>query len=168
MLHDETVWRTPHSLDDPNRDSLSMKDRGIELLLFFYRDFGVPRDERPLVEVRLLPDADQLTPVKMREFLRRSSHYERYARSFMADFLGDPARVLAQAKRLRDFGSTRRGLSDEFYRVIALDHAALLAEGEPHIVKAMAAMHEVTPGAASRWIKEAKRRGYIEEVLQHA
>jgi hypothetical protein len=157
MQDAETMIRTPHSREDPSRDSVSIKDRGLELLLFFDRADGAP-----LVEVRLLPDVEQLTPVKLREFLARSTYYERYARTVIADFWGDPARVRALVKRLRDFGSTRRGLSDEFYRVIARDHAGLMEEREPHIVKAMAALHAVTPGAASRWIKEAKRRGYIE------
>lgn len=156
MQDSETTIRTPHSRDDPGRDSVSIKDRGVELLLFFDR-----RDAR-VVEVRLLPGVEQLSPAKLREFLARSTYYERYARAEIEDFWGDPTRTVALAKRLRDFGSTRRGLSDEFYGVIARDHAALVAEGEPHVVKAMAAMHSVTPGAASRWIKEAELRRYID------
>jgi hypothetical protein len=163
MLDHETVWSVPHSRDDPERDSVSIKDHGIELLLFFERVDGVPPPARPLVEVRLLPHTDPLSAPKLREFLRRSGTYERYARTFMTDFLGDPQRVRALAKRLRDYGSTRRGLSDEFYRVIARDYAALVQQKEPHKVKAMAAIHNVTPGAASRWIKEARRLGHIPE-----
>ena len=164
MQDAETMIRTPHSREDPSRDSVSIKDRGLELLLFFDSAEDMAPGGAQLVEVRLLPDVEQLTPIKLREFLARSTYYERYARTVMADFWGDPARVRALVKRLRDFGSTRRGLSDEFYRVIARDHAALVEEREPHIVKAMAKMHAVTPGAASRWVKEAKRRGYIETV----
>ena len=35
-------------------------------------------------------------------------------------------------------------------------------EGEPHPVKALSEFHHVTISAASRWVKEARRRGYIE------
>jgi DNA-binding MarR family transcriptional regulator len=64
---------------------------------------------------------------------------------------------------LREIGATRRGLPDEFFKVVGLSYTALLAEDEPHPVKALAEMHHVVISTASRWIKEARRRGYIED-----
>jgi hypothetical protein len=49
----------------------------------------------------------------------------------------------------------------DFYWVIAANYRALVAGGEPHPVKALAAQHHVTISAASRWLKEARRRGLV-------
>jgi hypothetical protein len=70
---------------------------------------------------------------------------------------------LKTSQALRDLGSTRRGLSPDHYRQVADQYAWLLAEGEKHPVKALGEMHHVTISAASRWIKEARRRGLIDE-----
>jgi len=36
-----------------------------------------------------------------------------------------------------------------------------VSEGEAHPVKALGEIHHVTISAASRWVKEARRRGYV-------
>jgi transposase len=64
---------------------------------------------------------------------------------------------------LREIGTTRRGLGDEFYRLVAQSYRAFAAEAEPYPVKALAEMHHVVISTASRWINEAKRRGYIDD-----
>jgi hypothetical protein len=44
---------------------------------------------------------------------------------------------------------------------VAAVYNALVEEGEPHPVKAMAAMYDRTISAASRWIDGARQRGFL-------
>jgi hypothetical protein len=96
----------------------------------------------------------------LRQFAPRSPLYLQYARAAMTDNDDDWTGSL---RALREIGATRRGLGDEFYRQIGSNYAAITAEGEPHPVKALAEMHHVVISTASRWITEARRRGYITE-----
>jgi hypothetical protein len=132
-----------------------MHDRGCQLEFFFADLAG----EGPVLEIRLLPDAKDLTAAQLRELMPQAAPYIRYARAAIKHDRGEAVEQLAA---LREIGTTRRGLPDEFYRLVASNYRALLAEGEPHPVKALAAMHSVTISAASRWISEARRRGHIE------
>ena len=50
-----------------------------------------------------------------------------------------------------------------FYRTIATTYESLVAEGEPHPVKALSENNHVTISAASRWVNEARQRGYLPE-----
>ena len=68
----------------------------------------------------------------------------------------------AAAMALREISGPGRGLTDEFYQRIAEEYAAFVDGGEPHPVKALGEIHHVTISAASRWIKEARRRDYID------
>jgi hypothetical protein len=167
VLDSETVIRTPHDttvtrtggkkrvrVNDP-RTSVSIKDRGCELVLFF----DDPGRQGPLLEVRLLPATDELAPHVLRQFLPQAPLYTQYARMVMTDNQGD---WLATATALRDMGSTRRGLSDDFYRLISRNYASLRAEGEKHPVKALSEMHHVSISAASRWLTEARERGMLD------
>lgn len=168
MRDRDTVIRTPHDatvtrvagkrrveVHDP-RTSVTMKEHGCELVLFF-DDLG---RQGPVREVRILPDTKNLEPRTLRQLLPKAPVYIQYARAAMSDNV-EAWRSSAQA--LRKVGATRRGLGEDFYRVIAESHAALLAEGEPHPVKALADMHQVGISTASRWIKEARRQGLIAE-----
>ena len=158
MLDADTTVYGPGARDpDDKRVAVSMKDRGLELLLFFDDLSG----EGPVREVRLLPDDKELTPTALRSFMPRSALYVQYARASITFEDSDTLREMLLS--LREVGATRRGLPTEFYRVVARSYDSLMQEGEQHPVKALAAMHHVTISAASRWIKEARRRGYIEE-----
>jgi hypothetical protein len=154
MLDSETVIRTPHS-DDDTRTSVSIKSHGCELVLFF----DDPGRQGPLRELRLLPDSAELKPRVMRQFASQSPLYVQYARAAMTEN-DDDWRGSLQA--LRELGATRRGLGDEFYKLVAQTYRALVAAGEPHPVKALAEMQPVDISTASRWIKEARRRDLIE------
>ena len=114
--------------------------------------------EGPLQELRLLPDAEELKPRILRRFAPQAELYLAYARAGMR--MED---VQAAAAALREAGGPGRGHGGEFYRKIATNYRALTAEGEPHPVKALAEIHHVSISAASRWITEARRRGYIAE-----
>ena len=59
-------------------------------------------------------------------------------------------------------GTPGRGLGPDFYRAIGEHYNALVAEGERHPVKTLGEIHHVTISAASRWLKEARRRGFLE------
>jgi hypothetical protein len=156
VLDSETVIRVPHSDDDP-RISVSMKTHGCELVLFF-DDLG---RQGPLREFRLLPDSEELEPRVIRQLAPQSPLFLKYARAAMSANEDDWVGTLWA---LREVGATSRGLGDEFYRLVGHNYTALVDEGEQHPVKALAEMHHVVISTASRWIKEARRRGYIEEV----
>jgi hypothetical protein len=135
-----------------------MKDRGCELVLFFSDGSG----DGPVLEMRLLPDSETLEPRTLRQFAPQAPLYASYARAAM-QFRHDEAGSALMA--LRQVGATRRGLGNEFYKVIARSYAALVDEGERYPVKALAEQNHVVISTASRWIKEARRRGYITEAV---
>ncbi len=128
----------------------------------------------PLMSVELLPDVEQLEPDALRQFIPDASWYLAYARSVMRMFSDpEPGETIAQAvarKRqavldsaapLRELGGPGRKLPDSFYRRIADLYNDLIAEGEPHPIKAIKQMEHVTMGAASRWVQGARDRGYL-------
>lgn len=156
MLDSETIIRWQHDPDTDPRTSVSMKTHGCELVLFF----DDPGRQGPLRELRLLPDSAELEPSVVRRFAPQAPLYVQYARAAMTD---DDEGWVGSLQALREIGATRRGLGDEFFKVVARGYTALVAEGEPHPVKALAEMHHVVISTASRWIKEARRRGYIQD-----
>ena len=135
--------------------------RGCRLILRFAP--GDLRGEGPVQELRLLPDTETLEPRVLRRFAPQAEMYLQYARAAMR-ILG-PQDTAAQrwegfrdaAQALRELAGPGRGLSDEFYRTIAREYEALVAEGEPHPVKTISEKHHVTISAASRWVKGARR-----------
>jgi hypothetical protein len=109
-----------------------------------------------------LPDGGkQIDLTKARHFFPQVNLYLAVARASMSWDFGD---ARAAAELLRQIGRPGRGLSDDFYRLIAGQYKALVAEGERHPVKALAAIQpgKTNISTASRWIKEAKRRGLID------
>ena len=175
MLDAETVIRKPH--DDreaaPSRRgsaahrraakyldprvSVTMKTENVELQLFFDDLSG----EGPVREVRVLPEEGTLEPSVMGRLGPRMPMYVSYAR---AAIQMDQENAAAAAEGLRASGTTRRGLGPDFYRLVANQYNALVAEGEPHPVKTLAEMHHVTISAASRWIKGARQRPGLIDV----
>jgi hypothetical protein len=155
LLDKETVVYAPHAnpdAPDDERVCVLMKTRGCTLALFF-GDLG---RQGPVLEVQILPDTAELAPHVLRNLMPQAPLYVQYARAVMT---ANDVDWIATSKALRDLGSTRRGLSDEFYRLVADNYRAIVAGGEPHPVKALAEMHHVVISTASRWIKEARRRG---------
>jgi hypothetical protein len=162
----------PRGLEDEFPDgppTVVVAHRGYKLVVRFAT--GDFTGEGDVQELRLLPDTERLEPRVLRRFAPESETYLAFARAAMRilapDRLGTPeerwekARGAAQA--LREIAGPGRGLSDEFFRQISVNYNALLAEGEPHPVKALAEIHHVTISAASRWVTEARRRGYLKE-----
>jgi hypothetical protein len=169
MRDSETVVRYPHEatvtrrggkkhveVHDP-RTSVTMKDLDCEVVLFFEgADFS---GDAPLLEVSIRPTTGAKAFQPWR-FMPRLPRYLQYARATIAHREGD---AVAALRALREAGSTRRGLGDEFYRAVADEYRALVAEGEPHPVKALAASQPVDISTASRWITETRRRGYLKK-----
>jgi hypothetical protein len=166
MLDSQTEIRHPHTakvtrrggkkhvdVEDP-RTSVTIRDRGCRLVLFF----DSLASDAALVEVRVLPDGKRFAP---QTFVPQLPLYLMYARAAIAHDRGDAQAAL---KALRQAGTTRRGLGDDFYKRVALIYKALVSEGEPYPVKALAAHEHVSISAASRWITGARERGYLEEA----
>jgi hypothetical protein len=141
-------------------------DRGCQLVLRFAA--GDVMGEGPVQELRLLPDTETLEPKVLRRFAPQADLYLAYARSAMRIFKEGAEDYRAAAQALRDVQGPGRGLSPEFYRLVAKTYDALIAGGEQHPVKALSEKHHVTISAASRWLKEARRRGLIQEEARDA
>jgi hypothetical protein len=146
--------------------------QGVKVLLRF-----APGDlygEGDVQEMWIRPGTEPLEPRVLRRVAPQAEMLLAFARSAMR-LLAPPdedgkfnveqrwATWQASADALREVGRTRRGLSDRFYRTIADQYTTLIAEGEPNPVKTLGEIHHVTISAASRWIKEARRREYIKE-----
>jgi hypothetical protein len=63
---------------------------------------------------------------------------------------------MERMRELRAAGATRRGLGDEFYRLVAE-----VIRGKPYPVAALAEMQAVDRSTASRWISGARSRGLL-------
>jgi hypothetical protein len=105
------------------------------------------------------PDA-RLDPGYVTRVATSLSLYKQYARATILWDHGDATRALAI---LRNIGATRRGLPSSWFRRIAEEYNRRLDAGERAPVTAIAGAHGVYKSTASRWIKEAKRRGYIQK-----
>ena len=139
--------------------------RGCRFVLRFAR--GDFRGEGVLQELCVLPDSEQLEPRVLRRFAPYAERYTQFARAAMR-ILGPEGTVderreqlRGAADALREIAGPGRGHSDEFYKTIAKQYEALVAEGEPHPVKALGETNSVTISAASRWVTEARRRGLL-------
>jgi hypothetical protein len=130
-----------------------IKERGCSLTLHFS---GPERGKR-------------LDPAKARELIPELDLYLATARAALAWEIKDFREAVEALQQVTRPG---RGYPDDHYRIVAKKYNALVAEGEAYPVKALAAMY---PGrthisTASRWITEARRRGYLppKEASSHA
>jgi hypothetical protein len=154
MLDKNTAIHVPHSPDDP-RISVTMVESWATITLFYPRETGLSGEDQP-IEVRLTPPrAGEFEPWHLAP---RLPLYFKYARAAILWNDGEAVRAL---RALRDAGATRRGLTDDFYCRVADSYKTIKAAGEQYPVKALAAMQPVDISTASRWITEARRRGYL-------
>lgn len=163
MLDGETEVRVPHAatktrkgttIDDP-RTSVAMHEQCATITLFFDPEKALA-GTAPLLEVRLSPAAGgTFEPWKL---MPQVPLYLRYARASLTHQDGD---AMAALRALRQVTSTRRGLSDDFLRLVAQTYESLVAEGEPSPVKTLAELQQVTISATSRWISAARARGFL-------
>ena len=156
--HDSTVTRVGGRkrtrVDDP-RVSVAMQEEGATLTLFFAAETAWSGDA-PLLEVRLTPTAGgNFEPWRL---MPNIPLHLQYARARLARKQNN---VAAAMRALRQVSSTRRGLSDDFLRLVAQAYESLVAEGEPYPVKALAATHQADKSTASRWVTAARARGFL-------
>jgi hypothetical protein len=150
----------PHGLDPEWPDgppTVVIRERGCDLELRFDEFSG----DASLLELRLKPHAGaKLDPVKARQLFPQLDLYLQLARAGMK---WDAETIQATAEALRRVGRPGRGLSDDFFRLIATQFKAHIAAGEKHPTKALAETHHATISAASRWVSGARSRGYLTE-----
>lgn len=151
-----TFGRDPRDYGNPDAGpSIVITERGCELELLFAKR----QRNSPLREIRLLPDGKKhLDPLKAREFIPRIESYLAVARA-MLDW--EFAEAREGAELLRQVSRPGRGHSDDFFRLVSIEFEQLVEAGERAPVKAIAKKHSVEISAASRWLTEARRRGYL-------
>lgn len=175
MLDSETVIRSPHEVKvtrvegktrreivDP-RLSVAMIESGATVTLFFPADTGWSGEANPL-EIRIEPHEGK-DPFEPWRLMPKLPLYLSYARATLAHRDDD---IRSALHALRELGTSRRGLGDEFYRLIAQTYEAIVGEGERYPVKALAESQPVDVSTASRWIKETRRRGFLPAEKEEA
>ena len=158
MLDSETFIRHPHEEHGDGRTSITMRDEGVEIVLFFADLSG----EGEVLEVRVLPGSDPISPQVMTRIGTRFALYAQYARAALR---WETESVRSTLASLRSLGRTSRGLPPDHYIQVARFYDALVAEGARHPVKALAEALHTDISNASRWRKECIRRGLIDTTL---
>jgi hypothetical protein len=153
----------------PVRAEIRERDQPWTLTLFFahvgvappFLGFGILLDQDD--HLRDVVDREGAAGIDTGSYghvLRSLRSYVAYAQAEMAMERDDRA---AAIETLRVSGRGRRGFDDRFYREIAAEYNALVGAGERHPIKALAeARAPIHKSRASRWISEARRRGYIQ------
>lgn len=141
-----------------------VRHNGLELVFRFKK--GDVDAEGDVQEVRIRPWGEPLEPRALQRFAPHADFYVAFARSALRwnplDHEASNEKLGAAADALLKIAGPGRGLPPHFYKVIATQYEALVTEGEPHPVKALAKSHHVTISAASRWLKTARERGHLE------
>jgi len=150
-----------HVLDP--RAKVTIQDEEVTVVMYL-EDFEqvATLESAELLEVRLTPRG-RGQPFAPWNAARRLPLYLLYARAAIAR---EYATIDASLKALRELGKTRRGLGSDFYGPIGQLYTALVSAGEPYPVKALADAQGVDISTASRWIKEARQRGFIPEEVK--
>lgn len=143
---------------------------GLKMVLRFAPDDLA--GEGDIQEIRLLSDTGPLDTSSLK-LLPSGAMYFQAARAAMA-LLGTGEEKKTQEEKwdawytalesFRNAAGPGRALNDAFYRLLGKQREALIAEGEPHPVKALSLIHRVKISTASKWLTEARRRGYIKEA----
>lgn len=132
----------------------------VELVNVGFEIGEIPEVERGVGRTLLESEPEPVDPVTLQRIAGNYGAYLQFARQALVI---EGEGMAGAIKLLRGPGRKPARLTDDFYRLIGADHAARRQAGEPHLVKAIAKAHYVTVSAASRWVKEARRRGYITE-----
>jgi hypothetical protein len=122
-------------------------------LRLYFGSFGA---NAPFLGFTVLANRE-LDPRSFAQLARNLGHYVEYARALVRWDRGGGARAL---DALRQAGQSR-GLPDRFYKAIADEYIELVEADDPHPIKTIAEARPVHKSRASRWVKEARQRGYI-------
>ena len=151
----------PSALDD-QRTSVEIWDDRFRLPLWLY--FEHNGQGAPLVGIEVGSESHADTPLDPTQLMHVTKNlpmYVAYARAEIA-LDADPSQTGLLVEALNEAGTTRRGKPGRFFRVIGEEYAARVGEGDSAPVTSIAAAHGVVLSTASRWVKEARRRGYID------
>lgn len=107
---------------------------------------------------------EHLEPLDPVTVVRVTSQYGAYLRAAEASVTLNQLATAEALKTLRGPGRKPARLTDDFYRRVAADFEQRKAAGSSRPVSDLAATQYVDKGTASRWLKEARRRGYIKEA----
>ena len=122
-----------------------------------------PGDLSRWTEIRLTADGEDPEPWR---FFPREFEYLRFARAYLT---WDREGATKALRALQPGTRPRRGDDREFYEMVADVYKAVLAEGETkRPLTELAARLQKSPSTAGRWVKEARKRGLLEEVEQDA
>lgn len=99
-------------------------------------------------------------PVDAVALQRIAANYALYVRFAREALVLNREGMAGAVEMLRARGRTRRGLTDDFYRLIASEYQSRRMAGG-HPIKEMAEAHHADKSTVSRWVKEAKRRDLI-------
>ena len=174
MIEDRTLIRVPHrtvrhpsgrihpSARDDLRVSVEVWDDRFRLPVRLYFEHG--GSDAALVGVEIGSEEHRDTPMdpaQLTHLAKSLPVYVAYVRAEQ-DFEASRSQTDRLLEALNETGTTRRGKPGRFYRIIGEDYAARVREGDAAPVTSLAAAHGVVKSTASRWVKEARRRGYIE------
>jgi hypothetical protein len=144
-----------------------VEHRGFELVLRFGE--GDLAGEGPVREIWIRPDTLPLESGAL-QLMPSASQYFRLARSHMALLGSDEGtpeerfeRFYQALEPFRKVAGPGRALGDPFYRLLGEQYKGLVESEYPHPVKTLADIHQVKISTASKWLKEARRRGYPPE-----
>jgi len=136
--------------DDEHPEHREYLHVGFELGEHFASERGTP----------LVPLAEEPEPLDPIAVQRIASNYASYLEVARHAIVLDQEGMTGAIQRLRP-GRKPARLTDDFYRLIADDFRAR-REVTSAPLKELAAAQHVDISTASRWVKEARRRGYLE------
>jgi hypothetical protein len=159
----KTTIRAPHrSQKDPRPDprvSVEIHDSRLAWPLRLY--FASLGDDAELIGAEFGTEEPPPVELDLRDVARVASNLSLYVEYARAEILFDRGDAQRALKVLANVGAPRRGTPGRWFREIAHEYSTRLAAGEKAPVKAIAEAHGVDKSTASRWLKEARRRGYI-------
>ncbi len=128
----------------------------------YFADLG---KDPELVGVEIGSEHQPQTPLKRAQIAhlgRQLPILTAFARAEI-NYFNDPAAVAPLLEVLNEVGTTRRGKPGRFYKVIGAEYSTRVREGDPAPITSLAEAHGVNKSSASRWVKQAKIRGYVDE-----
>lgn len=156
-------WRTTVTFEDA---SLSVP---LRIHFAWIRDDETGEQELRLVGVELgdTPRSEEaavalpeLTALTLRNVTERFPRWLDLARAHATPTLESQSRTGELAASVKRWKPGR--LNPDFLRMIAGEYRRHVDEGDPAPISTIARSHEVTPSAASRWVKRAREGGYLD------
>jgi hypothetical protein len=120
------------------------------------RNVGCEFGEQPR-DNELALKMPEITSLALRRVIERYPHWVELARHQLMLEEARAGDLAAGVKRVKP-----ARLDADWYRMIAAEFRRHVDEGDPAPVTAIARSHQVTVSAASRWVKGARERGFLD------